>query len=92
MIYTTHLTHGQRFVQFFEMMIKVFLFLLILDVGTYIVGRFGGDFLFFHFIIHMAMLPVVFVLIELCFFEVCCNASKCEDDDDVEKEDDKKKL
>lgn len=85
MSYPSQLTQGQRFIQFFEMMIKVFLFLLIFDVGTYIVGRFGGDFLFYHFMIHMVMIPVVFVLIELCFFEVCCNASNC--DDDIEKDD-----
>lgn len=75
----SYLTYGQRFVHFFEMTIKVFLVLLILDIGTYVAGRFGGDFLLLHFMIHMAMLPVVFVLIELCLFEACCNVSKCED-------------
>lgn len=83
----------QRFIQFFDVMIQVFLWLLVVDVGLYIVSRFGGDFLLLHFMIHMAMIPIVFILIELCFFEACCNASRFDDDDDEEnKEDDRKKL
>lgn len=75
--YATNGQYGQRFIHFFETMIKVFLLLLILDVFFY----FAGNFIFIHFMIHMAMIPTIFILIELWLFELCCNVSQIEDDE-----------